>query len=520
MKNTVLGLVLLICLLASGIVYGEEVANTLRIAATNNIVTLNPILVNDGRSSTIISLLFNGLVTLDESLNWVPDLAENWEISSDGKEITFNLKHDVKFHDGHEFDAFDVEFTIKKIIDPEVNSSRHSNFKILEKMEIIDSHTIKFFLKEPKATFISYLSVGMLPKHILEDVEDLNTTEFNRSPIGTGPYKYGEWKKGNFFRAMAFDGYFKGRPKIDKIEQIVVPDSNTLTMKFFADELDMVAVPEMEYKLYLEKAEESNFVLYTYDKLQYTYIGLNLKKDIFRDQNVREALTYALDREMMVEICLNGLGTVAGSHGHPESWAFNSSIQPRDYDPDKARTLLTEAGWIDRNGDGIREKGDLELSFIINGSSGNQSLNTAAQIFQQNLAEVGVKVKIELMEFSVLLKEKIFPRKFDSVIMGWGLNVEPNLHYYWHSSGIDKGFNIVSYNNPEMDKLLELGQNELDQDVRKDIYWQATKILHNEQPYIWLWYPKISIVIQNRLKGTKFQIGLSQFWNIHEWYFE
>ncbi len=503
-------------------VYGEEqdLNGTLRLAATNNIITLNPILANDGRSSTAISLMFNGLVTLDENLNWVPDLAEKWEVSSEGEEITFYLKHGVKFHDGHEFDAEDVEFTIGKIIDPEVNSSRYSNFKVLEKMVIIDPYKIKFILKEPIATFISYLSVGILPKHILEDVEDLNIADFNRTPVGTGLYKFEGWKQGEVFSVVAFEEYFKGSPKIHRIEQIVVPDTNTMTMKFFAGELDMVSVPEMEYMLYLEKAEQGKFELNTHDALKYTYMGLNLKKEIFQDQRVREALTYALDREMMIEICLNGLGTVAASHGHPKSWAFNPTIQPRIYDPVKAREILSKAGWIDRDGDGFREKGGLELSFVLTGSSGNQSLNMAAQIIQQNLAEVGVKVKIELIEYSVLLKEKIFPREFDSVIMGWGLSVEPNLHHYWHSSGIEKGFNFVSYNNPEMDELLESGQKELNQNRRKDIYWQVTEILHNEQPYVWLWYPKISEAIQNHLKGTSFQAGLNTFWNIQEWYFE
>jgi peptide/nickel transport system substrate-binding protein len=228
---------------------------------------------------------------------------------------------------------------------------------------------------------------------------------------------------------------------------------------------------------------------YSQPSLGYTYIGYNLKNDLFRDRRIRLAITHAINREEIVQYVLYGLGTVASGPFPNHLWYSNPNVKPFSFDPPKARALLAEAGWKDTDGDGILDKEGKPFRFKLITNSGNDTRKDVGVLVQRQLREVGIDVNFELYEWSVFLKNFINAKHFDACILGWGLSVDPDAYEIWHSSQIEKGFNFVSYQNPELDRLWEDGRREYDLEKRKQIYWRIHQLIAEDQPYTFLYVP-------------------------------
>ncbi len=482
---------------------GERNPNTFVMSSIGDARRLNPVIANDSASGTINDQVFNGLVKYDKDIRLVGDLAERWDVSPDGKTITFHLRKGVEWHDGAPFTADDCLFTYQKLMDPKVATPYSSSYMDVAKAEAVDRHTFRVTYKEPFSPALESWAIGVIPKHLL-DGKDLNSAEFNRKPVGTGPYKLKEWTAGQKLVLEANDRYFEGRPKIDQYIYRIIPDSSTMFQELLSGGVDMMGLNPLQY---LRKSEtrriRENYRKFRYPANAYTYLGYNLASPLFSDKKVRQALAYAIDRQSIIDGVLMGLGQPCTGPFSYVSWAYNPKIRPYPYDPERAKRMLEEAGWKDMNGGGVREKNGRPFQFTILTNQGNGERIKASEIMQQNFKKVGIDAKIRVMEWQAFL-EQIDKRSFDAIILGWGMSRDPDLYDIWHSSKTKKGeYNFVGYKSAEVDRLLVAGRRTFDVEKRKKIYYRIHEILADEQPYAFLYVPDATPIVHKRFKGIE-----------------
>lgn len=478
---------------------------------TGDPVTFNPILSTDTTSGFVISRVFNGLVRANEKLELIPDLAESWEFSNDGLVWTFHLRKDVYWHDGTKFTSADVKYTYEAIKHPDYTGVRKTDFKPITKIEAPDDYTVKLYLDKPYAPLLSKLTIGILPKHVYEDTEIAKMKEHpaNMNPIGTGPYKFKEWQKGQYILLEANDNYFGEGPYIEQIIVKFYQDNQVMLAALEKGDIDyMGAIPPDDVERVKEKYSD-RFVFKEFPRNGYTYIGLKQTHPILQDKLVRQALMYGLNREQIVNDVLKGYGTVMNANIPPVSWAYAGDVlNPYPYDPEKAKQLLEQAGWKTVGPDGIRVKDGQRLSFKILASTGNKQREAALLIAQQNWKEIGVEAEIEFLEWSVLVSQYLDKAKFEAYLCGWALGLDPDCYLYFHSSAaVDEkgqlvGFNDVEFKNPDLDKLLEQGRTEMDQEKRKEIYVEIQKIINEELPYVFLYSNNYVAAMNKKVHGV------------------
>ena len=508
----VLGLVLSSC--------GEKVErnpNTFVEASIGDARRLNPVIANDNSSGTINDQIFNGLVKYDKDIKLIGDLAERWTVSNSGKTITFFLRKGVKWHDGAEFTAEDCLFTYQKFIDPKVATPYSSSYTAVSKAEVVNKYVFRVTYKEPFSPALESWAVGMLPKHLLEG-KDINTDQFNRHPIGTGPYKFREWVSGQKIVLDANNDYFEGRPNIDQFIYRIIPDSSTMFQELLSGGVDMMELNPLQY---LRKSEtrriRENYVKFRYPANAFTYMGYNLRNPLFGEIKVRQALSYAINRKSIIDGILLGLGRPCTGPFSYVSWAYNPNARTYNYDPERARRMLEEAGWKDRNSDGILEKDGRPFRFTIMTNQGNNERIRTAEIIQQNMKALGIDVNIRVMEWQAFL-EQIDKRSFDAIILGWSMGRDPDIYDIWHSSKTKKGeYNFIGYKNAEVDRLLVEGRRTFDMEKRKKIYYRIHAILAEEQPYAFLYVPDALPIVHKRFKGVKVE-PLGIMYNFIHWY--
>lgn len=454
---------------------------------------LNPLLTKDSASSSVTNFIFNGLLKANENLELVPDLAESYSISPDGKVYTFKLRKNVVWHDGEPFTSEDVLFTFHKLLDPATNTVRRSNYIINGKPAVFsapDPYTFIATISEPFAPFLVNLSTDIIPKHIYEN-EDINTSPKNSTPIGTGPFKFKSWQTGQYILLENHPDYFKGTPKLDQVLIKIIPDTSTAFLALKKGEIHMSGLEPNN----VEKAKAiPHLSVFSFDDLTYTYMGLNLNKQAFKNNNVRKALNYAINREAIIEKTLNGLGSPAYLPSSPVSWAYpeENSITFYNYNPKKAKQLLKEANYTNKN----------PLSFTILTSKDSKSRVKTAEILQQFYSQIGIRCDIQLLEWQALIKKITGPQKdFDAVIIGWSLGLDPDGYSIWHSSQYPSGFNFINYNNPTVDTLLDEGRSKTDKQQRKKLYQKLYTIIAEDTPYLFLYYPQSNIAVDKRIVG-------------------
>ena len=464
---------------------------------------LIPLLSSDSASHGIAGLIFNGLVKYDKNLVLTGDLAESWEISEDGLTITFYLREKVKWHDGREFTAEDVLFGYKTIIDPKVPTAYAGDFMEVEKAEILDKFTFRVAYKKPFAPALgSWGSMVILPKHLLDGV-DITKSPLSRHPIGTGPYKFKEWKTGEKIVLTVNPDYFEGKPYIGGYIYRIIPDPATMFLELKTGGIDQMGLNPIQFIRQANSPKmEKNFNKYKYLAFAYTYLGYNLKNPLFQDKRVRQAITYAIDKEEIIEGVLLGLGETATGPYKPGTWQYNPRVKRFPHDPKKAEELLKAAGWTGIDGDGILTKDGLPFEFTILTNQGNDQRAKSAEIIQRRLKDIGIKVKIRTVEWAAFINEFIDKKDFEAVILGWSLGQDPDIYDIWYSKKTGpKELNFISYGNPRVDKLLEEGRHAFDLKKRKECYFELQEILAEEQPYTFLYVPYSLPIIHSRFRG-------------------
>lgn len=438
----------------------------------------------------------------------VPDLVQSTRISDDKKTYIFTLKPHVRWHDGAPFSADDVVFTFNTLIDPTTNTVRRGHFLLNGqpiRFEAIDSLTVKATLPEPYAPFLSVLDMGILPKHRLVG-EAINTTDFNRHPIGTGPFKFVEWQPHQFVRLTRNDDYFSTPPKLNGMIMRIIPDPATALLALKKGEIDATGIPPKDIEK-IRAIDSLNTV--TYQRLNYSYIGFNLRRPPFNDRRIRQGINYAIQPSAIINHVLHGNGEPAYIPSHPLSWAHpdDGSFERYDYDPDAARAQFEASGYRYNTDRALYEKNGQPLQFTLYIGQGSQDMQRIAQIIQQFLSAVGVRMTIQSLEWSQLLSvihSKQQPKPFDAVLLGWGFDInDPDDAYTsWHSSQYPNGGNFNGYANQHADALLEQGRVILDPARRRDIYAQFYATVAQDAPYVFLFHATSTVGVQTYVRGT------------------
>lgn len=464
---------------------------------------LLPLLASDSVSGDISGLIFNGLTKYDKNINITGDLAKSWEVSRDGLRIIFHLRKGVRWHDGTEFTSDDVLFTYNTVTNPKIPTPYGSNYGPVKNVEKVDKYTVRVTYKEPYAPALESWGMGIIPRHILEG-NDITDERFSRNPVGTGPYKLKEWVTGQKIVLEAFDGYFEGRPRINKYLARVIPDTATMFLELKFGGIDFMGLTPPQYKLQSNsKLFNKYFQRFRYPAFGYTYIGYNLLDPRFADKRVRRALTHAINKKDIIDGVLLGYGTPCTGPFPPESWAYNPDVRDIEYDPEKAKMLLQEAGWLMKE-DGILYKDNKPFRFTILINQANDVRIKTAQIIKENLKKVGIDMDIKVLEWQAMLHEFIDKKRFEAIIMGWALSRDPDIYDIWHSSKTKEGeFNFISFSNEEVDGLLLEGRRTFDIKKRKQIYNRIHSILSEEQPVTFLFVPDALPVLHKRFKGVE-----------------
>ena len=486
------------------------VADTLHLATSTNPARLNPILATDSSSGEIASFIFSGLVKFDkDSKEIIPDLAEAFHYE-DNVTLIFSLRKGVKWHDGAEFSAQDVLFTYETIISDKIVSPYSSGFRFVKSVEVLDRYRVKVVYKQPYFKALETWMMGILPKHLLENEENLMSSAFNKKPIGTGPYTLEKLEFSKNITLKAFENYYEGKPKIEHISFHVIADPMTRFMMLKSGELDIGSLEPMAYEKQLNTEFFKKYKIYEKIAPSYSYLGFNLRLKKFQDARVREALSLAINREAIVDILFLKHAQVCNGPFLPGTKAFNEKVVSPKQDIQKAKKLLAQAGYTQEN----------PLVFEIATSNSSPIRPYAAEILQHQLKQVGVAVKLRVMEWQAFLNMVVMPHKFESVLLGWGLSPTPDPYLLWHSDSDRKGgFNLVGYHNKELDTLIEKSQSITDRDELAILWQQMFAMIVKDNPYLFLYIPNEISAVDKSIQNIK--PAMSGIWhNYIEWEIE
>jgi peptide/nickel transport system substrate-binding protein len=469
-------------------------ASTLHLATSTNPSRLNPILATDSSSSEITGFLFNGLVKYDkDSSTIIGDLAEKFYYEDDTT-LIFKLRQNVSWHDGEKFSAKDVVFTYEVLISPKISSPYSASFRFVKSVEAIDDFTIKVKYKKPYFKALETWMMGILPEHILKDEENLMSSSFNTDPVGTGPYKLFQLEHSKNIILRAFDDYFEGRAKIDEISFHVIADPMTRFLMLKSSALDVGSIEPMQYERQISKDFFDKFDIYEQISRSYTYLGFNLRLEKFKNPKIREALSLAIDRQEIIDILFFNHAKICTGPFLPATKAFNKNVKAPIQDIKKSKQLLKEAGYDENN----------PFIFEIVTSNASAIRPYAAQILQHQLKKAGVVVNLRVMEWQAFLNMVVFPHKFDSVLLGWGLSPTPDPYMFWHSDSDKKGgFNLVGYKNKKMNKMIEESQSIIDREKLSLMWKEMFKMITDENPYLFLYIPNSITTINKNIKNVE-----------------
>ncbi|GAB4333132.1 MAG: peptide-binding protein [Calditrichia bacterium] len=489
---------------------------TIIIGVTGDIDTFNPLFSRSALGLEVLHLTLLGLADLDEHGNFVPELAEKWEVSQDNLELTYYLRKNMKWSDGVPISAYDVEFTYQILMNPELGSPRSSFVELIKEVAVMDSFTVKFIFKEAYPAEMFDTAGEIVPKHIFESVpiEEIKTHSFNKEPLASGPYLVKRWDAGQYIEMVPNPYYYGEAPNLSRVVFKIVPNPSALLRQFESGEVDMVLdiPPDKADKLRNKK----ELVLFDVPGRVYYYIGYNHENQLFKEPAVRKALTLAVDRDKIINALLYGFGKPCVSSFLPQlTWAYNDSLQPLPYDPSEALNILRENGWSDTNGDGYLDRSGKTFQFTLKTNSDNQLRVDIAQVVQQQFKQIGIKVDISLLEWSAFMND-ISSGEFDAYLGGLSssLYIDPTPLY--HSSAVDM-FNYVHYANPLVDKLIESGRMEMNREKAGRIWKKLQRKIYEDQPYTYLFWIDNVVGVSNKF-GNVTPVMLSRLYELEKWY--
>lgn len=487
--------------------------------------------------ANINSMIYEGLVTLDENLDVKPCLAESYEFSNENKTVTFKLRDDVKWHDGEQFTAEDVKFTFDFCSNEKYNGpytmfvkniKGYEDFKggkteDLEGVKKIDDHTVEITTENVYGSAL--INFGymfkIIPEHIWNkaDVETVqNDTDLIRNPIGTGSFKLGKFTPDQGVELVANDDYWQGRPNIDKYIFKIV-SGETAESELLNKEVDIMGVgsdlEEDDEKVYAE----NGYSIQDVTNNAYHYVGMNLRKPQFSDKRVRQALAYALDRETIVNEVLHGKGEVACNPYPSNFWAHPEGLNEYKFDPKKSIELFKECGFEYKEDENKLYYDGSPFTFSYKYVGGNDDKTKYALILQQNFKDIGIDVDLKPMEFTTLSND-VKNGDFDTYSMGIGNFYDGDLGPSYHSTLTPpNGYNYTGFNNPKVDELIDKASKAVTKEERKPLLNEIALILNDELPVIYSYHWKSTMAVNNKIKDFRNVLPIYRQY-ANEWYIE
>lgn len=525
---TLIGVVLLITLLgystySVSTVLAPDRGGVFREGVAGNPRYLNPLLCSSNEvDEDICTLLYRGLTKIDKQGRVVPDLAETWSITED-KIYTFRLKPDQFWSDGQPVTAEDVLFTIGILQDPDVYLDSLAVLWRTVQMEKLDDMAVRFTLSEPYTPFLDQLAIGLLPSHIWRNVPAavLASNPLEGVPIGNGPMRITEITA-EHIRLESNPFYSGATPYISALELHFYPDHPSLFPAFVAGEIDGIST--IWPSDLPAAAARADLQLFNAIEPEYVHVVFNLQNPnlpFFQEKEVRQALYYGLDRERLLQEVVSGQGVIANSILLPENWAYNPNVRTYVYNAEQARGLLDAAGWIDTNGNGVRDKNGRELEFQLTTND-----DITRQILIERIAldweQIGVRAVPTQASFQGLLSDLLEPRRFDAALISWETPGDPDPYAIWHSTQAEVGKqNYSGWRNEEADQIMQEARSIVEPEQRRDLYWRFQAIFAEEAPALLLYHPVYTYGVSNRVHNV--QIGSinrpsERFDNFAEWY--
>lgn len=481
-------------------------------------IVLDPAMVDEGGSSRIVTQIVDSLVELElGTMEIVPSLAENFEVSADGLEITFSLRKGVKFHDGTEMDADAVVFSLARQHYTDHPYNQYGPWKqwsannwpdkynedgtlkstgIIKDILKVDDYTVKLVLNEPDATILMQLT-GYYAGIISPTAYEKDPEGFKKHPVGTGPFQFAKWVKDDYVAIERFDDYWREPAKLKRVIFKVYPDATARSMALKKGEVDLIDPPD--YDSLVQLMEEPNVQILKVDGLTVGYVCMFVNKAPFDNKRVRQAMNYAIQKDEIITAVYGELGMSSSMPLPTSSWAYNTEITPYEYNPDKAKELLAEAGYAD----GV----EIELFALPVSRPYNPNGRKVAEIMQAQLKEVGVTAEIVSYDIGTYW-DKVDAGEFDMAMTGWSGSPEPDSFLY---KLFTKGYlNSSQWINDEYIDLVTKAKQTPDQEQRKAYYFQAQEIMHEEAPIIPLAQGVLFYPMSTRVKG--FQVDPADEW--------
>ncbi len=488
---------------------------------------LNPVLsqANDA-DRDVTELIFSGLMKYNGQGELVLDLAEKYAIGDNGKTYDFFLRRDVKWHDGQTLTADDVIFTIQIIQNPEYRSPLRINRTGVE-IEKIDDWTVRFKLKTPYAPFLANTTIGIIAKHIWEKVlpDEFLLTPENLSPIGTGPYKLKKLKKDKEgfveeIRLEAFGDYDKDRPFIEKINLYFYPDEEALIRAYNKGKLDNLSLVSVNKESKIQGLRKAN--IYQLNLPRYFAVFFNQSKSkALADKTVRLALNYATNKQEIISQVLDDYGKPVNSPIPEGVWGHSEDIKIYDWALEHAKNILEADGWVDEDGDGIREKDEEKLEIELT-TTELPELQQVATLLQEQWSEIGAQINVKILNIGEIQQEYIRPREYQALLFGEVLGLDPDPYSFWHSSQKkDPGLNLALYDNSEVDTLLRDARQNLDRETRLAKYKEFQQQVVEDVPVVFLYSSYHVYIVDKKIKGVEAEnivLPSKRFVDIEDWY--
>ncbi len=485
-----------------------KVGGTATIAQNSEPGNLNPLVFPTTYDTNIEELVFNALVKPTADLNYQADLAQSWTFSADKKTITFKLRPGVKWHDGQPLTAKDVAFTLTAIANPKYNGGAFSQVEVLRGADayhdgkassisgirVVNPTTIALTTDKVYAPILATMAgIMILPEHIYGKVpvENWQKDATNRNPVGSGPFKFKQYRSGELIELQANTAYFAGRPCLDRLI-VRFGDANTMLAALVKGEVDAAPVPVPSVPSVKGNASVKLTVV---NQLSFDYIGTNLRNPLLADKAVRTAMAYAVNRKAIVTGLMSGYGTAVDTLFPKSHWAYPTGVKAIPYDPALAQKTLDDAGWK-MNG-GVRSKDGKTLKFRLFYTTGNPVRERGAALIQANLRQIGIQVDLQSMDFPTLVTyllpkdaqnkpRAVNATDFDLFILGFGIERDPSeyLSYFTADGQPPNGYNFTGYTDPAGGSLLERAQETVDQTTRKSLYNQFGVLMRDQLPWI------------------------------------